>query len=345
MNKYFLDRAFLPQNSLGRKDQEEMFVITKLDPYLWDLFKILNSVAFRRLRNKTQVIFPAGDCYQTRMIHSQEAAINAAFVADQLGLNKMLAYTIMMVHDIGHMPFGHFGEKFLTRKLEQAFRHENFGSFLVQEIEPLNLLYEILDFIQYHSRGARELTTHNNVPLCYNVGMYVDKLSYTISDSFDVFSSVILQVSPPNSYYKLGINKNERMLKCLTALCKESIGQNQVSFEKSDVAKNFLDLREFMYQKVYYKLDEIREETQGEPLEKMYNFLLNLDFPKRKAVLTIALMTENEILSVLRNNQLDEASTASRFLSGAYPVSKLLPVIEEKYSMDFLIPDLSWAKK
>jgi len=346
MEEYFLSRAFGSKDSLGRHFQEDSFGFNSANPFSYDLFKITNSLAFKRLRNKTQVIFPAGDYHQTRLSHSLETAVNGSLVANRLGLNESLVYAMMMAHDIGHVPFGHFGEKFLSLKLKEHFRHENFGVFLVQEIEPLNLSYEILDFIPYHSRGPNELAISNNVPLCFNIGMYVDKISYTISDSFDIFSSNILKVFPPPSFLYLGKNRAERLKNCLEALCAESIEKGIISFLDSEVAKNFLDLRDFMYSQVYSKLDEIREDTQGKPLEKIYQLFRSYDFPTRKAVLTIALMTENEILQILDDNLLyGKTLTSNKFFNNGYNISKLLPIIEKKYLTDFLDPDLSWAKK
>ncbi|MCA1750072.1 MAG: dNTP triphosphohydrolase, partial [Sphingomonadales bacterium] len=89
-----------------------------------DRDRIVHSIAFRRLRSKTQVfIAPDGDHYRTRLTHSIEVAQLGRTLARALGLDEDLTEALCLSHDLGHPPFGHAGEKALG---EAMARHGGF---------------------------------------------------------------------------------------------------------------------------------------------------------------------------------------------------------------------------
>ncbi len=76
--------------------------------------KIMNTLSFRKLAGKTQVILSlSGPDVRTRLTHTIEVARIARDVCNDLGLNADLAEAIALAHDIGHTPFGHVGERTL----------------------------------------------------------------------------------------------------------------------------------------------------------------------------------------------------------------------------------------
>jgi dGTPase len=132
-----------------------------------DVHRIIYSQSFRRLRHKTQVFyFPQNDHVSTRMDHVRFVASAARTVARCLYLNEDLAEAIGLAHDIGHAPFGHQGEEFLTaiindhpplKRLMPSFSHEVYGLRVVDYIakrdreQPgLNLTWEVRDGIISH---------------------------------------------------------------------------------------------------------------------------------------------------------------------------------------------------
>src|SRR5277367_5585371 len=88
-------------------------------PFERDRARIIHARAFRRLAGKTQVFTHRySDHFRSRLTHTMEVAQIARTVAATLGLNEDLAEALALVHDIGHPPFGHAGE----RALDDALR-------------------------------------------------------------------------------------------------------------------------------------------------------------------------------------------------------------------------------
>src|SRR6201997_4543183 len=83
--------------------------------YARDRDRVVHSRAFRRLEAKTQVFTTRfSDHFRNRLTHTLEVAQIARTVAAALSLNADLAEALALVHDIGHPPFGHAGERALN---------------------------------------------------------------------------------------------------------------------------------------------------------------------------------------------------------------------------------------
>jgi dGTPase len=131
------------------------------DIFQRDRDRIVHSVAFRRLRHKTQVfIAPDGDHYRVRLTHSLEVAQIGRTMARALGLNEDLTEALCLAHDLGHPPFGHAGEDALSAALAEAggFDHNAQTLRIVTRLENpypdfdgLNLSWEALEGLAKHN--------------------------------------------------------------------------------------------------------------------------------------------------------------------------------------------------
>ena len=126
-----------------------------------DRDRIIHSIAFRRLRHKTQVfVAPDGDHFRVRLTHSLEVAQIGRTIARMLGLDEDLTEALCLAHDIGHPPFGHAGEDALTEALAGAggFDHNGHTLAVLTRLESpyprwqgLNLSWETLEGLAKHN--------------------------------------------------------------------------------------------------------------------------------------------------------------------------------------------------
>ncbi|HUG46729.1 MAG TPA: deoxyguanosinetriphosphate triphosphohydrolase [Sphingomicrobium sp.] len=131
------------------------------DIFQRDRDRIIHSVAFRRLRHKTQVfVAPDGDHYRVRLTHSLEVAQIGRTIARALGLNEDLTEMLCLAHDLGHPPFGHAGEDALEAAMSDAggFDHNAHTVRIVTGLETpyagfdgLNLSWEALEGLAKHN--------------------------------------------------------------------------------------------------------------------------------------------------------------------------------------------------
>ena len=105
-----------------------------------DIEKIINTPAYNRYADKTQVFsFVENDDICRRGLHVQLVSRVARGISELLGLNTRLVEAIALGHDLGHTPFGHAGERYLSLCLEEHtgryFRHN------VQSVRVMDRLY------------------------------------------------------------------------------------------------------------------------------------------------------------------------------------------------------------
>lgn len=161
-------------------------------PFERDRDRIIHSVAFRRLQNKTQVfIYDEGDHYRTRLTHSLEVSQIARSIARRLGVNEDLCELVALAHDFGHPPFGHNGEYALqdAAELYGGFDHNAQALRIICMLENkhmhfdgLNLTKESIDAIMKHNgpididkyrdlKGQNAANTIQRVATLYNIDL------------------------------------------------------------------------------------------------------------------------------------------------------------------------------
>src|SRR3954447_26486401 len=178
-----------------------------------DRDRVIHSRAFRRLEAKTQVFTGRySDHFRNRLTHTLEVAQISRTIAAQLGLNADLVETLALVHDIGHPPFGHAGEKALDTAMRRHglfFDHNLHALRIVEDFEQryaafrgLNLTFEVREGIIKHSRDyaekdhpeLAEYFLDQRPPLEAQLIDLTDEIAYNTADLDDGYESHLLSV-------------------------------------------------------------------------------------------------------------------------------------------------------
>lgn len=134
-------------------------------PYKRDVDRIIHSKAYSRYTDKTQVVYLVENDHVThRSLHVQLVSSFARGIAEILRLNLDLVEAIALGHDVGHPPFGHEGEGYLSELSMEygngAFAHPWQSCRLLTEIEPLNLGLAVYDGFLCHDGGMHSTIIH-----------------------------------------------------------------------------------------------------------------------------------------------------------------------------------------
>jgi dGTPase len=213
-------------------------------PFARDYTRILHSLAYRRLKHKTQVFFNIdNDHICTRMEHVAHVESVSQTIAKNLGLNDELTRAIAMGHDLGHAPFGHQGETVINRLSEkylgEKFWHEKNGLRFVDDIEllednykrskNLDLTYAVRDGIISHcgeidENGLTPRETLIDLSEFKTPGQYQpatwegcvvkisDKIAYIGRDIEDAINLGFLSETTKNDLIKMARANDENVL-------------------------------------------------------------------------------------------------------------------------------------
>lgn len=178
-----------------------------------DRDRIVHARAFRRLEDKTQVFTRRySDHFRNRLTHTIEVAQITRTVAGALSLNIDLAEALALVHDLGHPPFGHAGEKALDavmRSHGSFFDHNLHALRIVEDFEQryaafpgLNLTFEVREGIIKHSRDydasehpeLSEYLLDQRPPLEAQLIDLTDEIGYDTADLDDGYEAHLLSL-------------------------------------------------------------------------------------------------------------------------------------------------------
>lgn len=264
------------RRTLGRRYPESPHPYR--NDYARDRDRVIHSRAFRRLEAKTQVFTTRySDHFRNRLTHTLEVTQIARTVAGVLGLNTDLAEALALVHDIGHPPFGHAGEKQLDKRMREfggRFNHNLHALRIVEQFEQryldfpgLNLTFEVREGIIKHSRDyspkefpeLAEYRLDERPPLESQLIDLVDEIAYNTADLDDAFEAHLLDLgqvreevplfgrhfeelerSHPQGREKLKFN--EALKRVLDALATDLIEATRARAEKTG-AKSVADIR------------------------------------------------------------------------------------------------------
>ena len=203
--------AVRPEHSRGRRYSEPPHPYR--NDFQRDRDRVIHARAFRRLEAKTQVFTRRySDHFRNRLTHTIEVSQISRTIAAQLQLNVDLVEALALVHDLGHPPFGHAGEKSLDAAMRRhgfSFDHNLHALRIVEDFElryaafrGLNLTFEVREGIIKHSRDyppadfpeLAEYQLDQRPPLEAQLIDLTDEIAYDTADLDDGYEARLLSL-------------------------------------------------------------------------------------------------------------------------------------------------------
>ncbi|MDC7218738.1 MAG: HD domain-containing protein [Spirochaetales bacterium] len=278
-------------------------------PFFHDTDKIIHSRVYTRYIDKTQVFSRMENDHIThRVLHVQLVAKIARTIGRCLRLNEDLIEAISLGHDLGHVPYGHAGERALNIICEEEgigyFTHGAQSIRAVMELENhgkgLNLTFQTMDGILCHNG---ELFTKKYSPdrsktlerflddyrSCFTVPNYPKKLvpmtlegcvvrlsdiiAYIGRDVEDAITVGLIDRSdlPEETSRLLGDQNNSIVNTLVCDIINNSYGKGELEFSPP-VFEALIALRKFNYTRIYLNEANRRDEAKLIP---MFRFLFD----------------------------------------------------------------------
>lgn len=265
-----------------------------------DSDRIIHSKAYTRYIDKTQVFYLFENDHIThRVLHVQMVSKIARQIGRALGLNEDLIEAIALGHDIGHAPYGHEGETYLSELCKKqgigGFHHNVQSVKFLDKIENQKLTLQVLDGILCHDGESydrllrpdrnkswevfgREIKdkTYKNIKLTPMTleGCAVriaDMISYIGRDIEDAITVGLITRDqiPENCTETIGNNNREIINTLVIDVIENSYGEDCISFS-SEIWRALEDLRNFNLKTIYVNP---RIKTQSGKIRTMYKFM------------------------------------------------------------------------
>lgn len=181
---------FASKSDEGRRRKPELHedIRTK---YSRDCDRIMHTRAYSRYIDKTQVFYLVDNDHIThRVLHVQLVSKIARTIGRALRLNEDLIEAISLGHDIGHVPYGHLGESYLSDLCKKngikGFYHNAQSVQFLDVLEDRNLTLQVLDGI-----------------LCHNGEAHAQKLKPNRNKDWDTFGMEIEGVKEGKDYHPM----------------------------------------------------------------------------------------------------------------------------------------------
>jgi dGTPase len=298
------ERAALNRDATRRALEERRDTDYRQD-FSIDVDRILHAHAYARYIDKTQVFYLVKNDHIThRVLHVQLVSKIARTIGRYLRLNEDLIEAISLGHDIGHAPFGHDGERYLSKLCEThdigAFQHNVQSVQFLDRVERKgigwNLCLQTLDGILCHDgevhdqmlepiaqktfdRLDQELVAKNKDPQSALTPMTLegcvvriaDTIAYVGRDIEDAIRLNLIERSelPPVSVACLGNTNGTIVFNLVTDVIQTSFQKHYVAFS-SDVSDALKRLKNFNLERIYLNP---RIKTHSSNLNKLFGFL------------------------------------------------------------------------
>lgn len=233
--------------------------------FVRDVEKIIHNPYYLRYADKTQVFsFVHNDNVSRRAYHVQLVSRIARNIGRGLGLNEDLIEAIALGHDIGHTPFGHAGERHLSKIYEshtgRVFNHNIQSARVFLTIYPVNLSLQTLDGIICHN-GELELKEYRP-SVCKDFEHLRNRIEETYTDKTAVerlvpttLEGCVMRVSDIIAY----IGKDRQDAETLGVIDKGDVAFSggAIGTTNSEIINNMIvNILEHSYGKDYLAMDD-----------------------------------------------------------------------------------------
>lgn len=247
-----------------------------------DIDRVLYSNAYLKYKDKTQVFTfeEKNDLLTSRISHVQYVSKIARTIGRLLGLNEDLIEASSLAHDLGHTPFGHVGEKILSKISEEnnegIFQHHAQSVRILLEIEKKNITVEVLDAVLCHNgeilnciydpiiKSKEEfLNQYKNEFISQNKGIkpmtleacvvrISDIIAYIGKDLEDAYKLNMVKPSdlPESVKKELGTENSVIVNTIIEDIVKNSIDQNYIKISEN-IYNAISELKDFNYNQIY----------------------------------------------------------------------------------------------
>ena len=258
--------------------------------YARDVDKIVHTSSYTRYGDKTQVYSDiSNDNISRRMTHVQFVSRAARTIARGLGLNEDLCEAISLGHDVGHVPFGHFGETILNEISKKAtgkcFAHNLNSVRVFKDLEKnghgCNLTLQTLDGIMCHNgefvkreyrpvkKDAKQFLTEYEecridetkigklIPMTLEgcVVRIADVIGYIGKDIDDSRRLSLFDIDciPKDIKVVLGVSNDEIMNNVIMDIVTQSYGKDCIQMSDK-VYEQVIHLKQFNYENIYHHM-------------------------------------------------------------------------------------------
>ncbi|HHP7234468.1 MAG TPA: deoxyguanosinetriphosphate triphosphohydrolase family protein [Desulfobacterales bacterium] len=286
LEKQNLSPEATPNSEGIRQRREEYLEIGYRQAFSVDTDRILHSLAYTRYIDKTQVFYLIENDHIThRVLHVQLVSKIARTIGRFLRLNEDLIEAIALGHDIGHIPFGHDGERILSELCRQHgighFQHNVQSVRFLDRVERKgrgwNLCLQTLDGILCHDGEIhneqlaprknktfadlqQDMQRKNSDPDAELVPMTMegcvvrmtDTISYIGRDIEDAIRLGVIRREdlPESSARRLGKTNGTIVYNLVSDVIKNSHGKPYIAFSP-DISEALKELKAFNLERIY----------------------------------------------------------------------------------------------
>ncbi len=312
----FCSFAFSDRAAVRRNDNPHDRATIWRPAFVRDIDKIMNCPYYNRYADKTQVFsFYRNDDITRRGQHVQYVSRIARTIGAALHLNGDLIEAIALGHDIGHTPFGHAGERFLSElyhaRTGRYFSHNIHSVRVLDILFPLNISLQTLSGIASHD-GELELSEYKPKPLsgfrefdaqveaCYCDAANVKKLVPCTLEGCAVRISDIIAY----------LGKDRQDAQRVKLLKGEEFAAGAIGSINAEIVNNLtVNIIENSYGKGYVKLDETHFAALRRAKQEDYDLIYRNEEVERELNENVRPMAEELYEKLLRD--LNEGRTNS----------------------------------